>query len=75
MPGDLGDLEHLMRAALGGIEDMDHKVVVVDAGKGLSEEMTALMEADGYAFYCSPAAKDGKREIYFVRERPPAPRM
>jgi hypothetical protein len=50
-------------------------VIVVDAGEGISEEMSAQMEADGYVFTCSSAPEDGRRKIYFVRQQPPAPRI
>ena len=77
MPKNQISADDLMRGAVAGIEDLDHKVVVLERNQPLSEEIGAQMEADGYVFYCSPAAdkKTGRREVYFVRDRNPAPRM
>jgi hypothetical protein len=71
------DFVDFMRAAVAGIEDLDHRVIVPERGETLSEEVSALLEADGYEFYCSPAADKitGRREVYFARERQPTLRM
>ncbi len=64
-----------MDAIIDGIEDRDHKRILVNAGEDLAEEIWELMKADGYAFACSSAAENGQTAYYFTREFEPALRM
>jgi hypothetical protein len=68
------DIDDFMADIVAGIDERDHKVVVVDASEGISEEMSAQTEADGYVFTYSSAPEDGRRKIYSVRQQRPAPR-
>jgi hypothetical protein len=72
------DLQEFMRAAVSGIEDEDHRVVVLERGEFISDAVAEWMEADGYKFAASPAADvTGQRKVYFTREPGvvPTPRM
>ncbi|MGY3582140.1 hypothetical protein ACVIGB_000936 [Bradyrhizobium sp. USDA 4341] len=55
------DINEFMAATIAGIEERDHKVVVVDVDEEISPEILAQMEADGYVFAYSPAAENDKR--------------
>ena len=65
--------EDLLAAIVSGIENEDHKLIVVDAGSGIAPEIEAQMEADGYMFGYAPPAENGKRKLYFIRR--PRPTM
>ncbi len=62
----------LRSAMIESIESRDHRIVVIDSGAALPDEIAAQMEADGYEFAFSPAAENGKRKIYFERVAAPA---
>jgi hypothetical protein len=67
-----------MQAAVNALAGTDHKAVPVSA-ENWTRDWAAVcdaMEADGYVFYCSPAADErGVRMIYFVREPEPGYRI
>jgi len=73
------DLAEFMRAAVSGIEREDHRLVVLERGEFITDEIDAQMEADGYKFACAPAADKttGQRKVYFTRDPGvvPTPRM
>lgn len=68
--GKISD-EDFLAAIVSGIEKEDHRILVVDAAAGISPEMEAEMEAEGYMFGYAPPAEDGKRKLYYIR-RPQA---
>jgi hypothetical protein len=58
-----------MQAAIKGLEGLDHKAVTMRSEE--LGEICGIMEADGYMFYCAPAANEaGLRTVYFVRHEP-----
>lgn len=65
----------ITKAIVAGVEERDHKHYVVKAGEDLSDEILALMEADGYRFACAQALENGDRAVYFTRESEPQLRM